>query len=210
MKRRQRLLRRSIFPLVIALLSGLAIGVGVAGLPDPETLNPVGDDPPVTVKPGVLLDPSELTVPPLLLTPSSVPGVASDVSTVATTSTTSTTSTVADTLRSRTELAVMVANGNSTPGSASRWATQLVELGYAQPRVSNTAQTTEWVIYYAEGFEGEAQRLATDLADNDLPITPSTAPLSEAPETDPAFQGQILLVVGLRNLAAPTTTTSTP
>ncbi|MFM7757235.1 MAG: hypothetical protein ACKO84_10800 [Actinomycetota bacterium] len=52
--------------MVISVLAGLLIGVGVAGLPDPEALDPLTGNPPLTVKPGVLVDPSEFTVPPLL------------------------------------------------------------------------------------------------------------------------------------------------
>lgn len=211
MKRRPRLARRSLFPLAIALLSGLVIGVGVAGLPDPETLNPVAGRPPLTVKPGVLVDPSEFTVPPLLLSPSSLPSVP-------TTSTTSTTTTVpGDGLRIRNAFLITVANGNRTAGAAAQWADRLVSLGYGAPALANAGQTMEWTIYFAEGFEGEAQRLAADLAANFLPVVLPTVPLSRAPQTDPPFQGQILLVLGMRDIGgasspstnAPPTTTAT-
>lgn len=204
MKRRQRLIRRSVFPLLISLLAGLLIGVGVAGLPDPETLNPVAGNPPLTVKPGVLIDPSEFTVPPLLLTPSSI--VASGGST---TSSSTTSTTVSDGLRARNDVLLMVANGNRTPGSAALWGDRLVSLGYGRPVLANAGQVEQWTIYFAEGFEGEAQRLAADLLANFLPVTLTTIPLSRAPRTDPAFTGQILLVLGLQNLDGSTVPTST-
>lgn len=206
MKRRQRLIRRSVFPVMISLLAGLLIGVGVAGLPDPETLNPVAGNPPLTVKPGVLVDPSEFTVPPLLLTPSTVAGSTGSAASSSTTSTT-----VSDGLRPRNTILLMVANGNRTPGSAALWGDRLVSLGYGRPNLANTGQVEQWTIYFADGYEGEAQRLAADLLANFLPVSLSTVPLSRAPRTDPAFTGQILLVLGLQNLdgsTEPSTTTT--
>lgn len=208
MKRRQRLIRRSIFPLAIALVSGLVIGVGVAGLPDPETLNPVAGRPPLTVKPGILTDPAELTVPPLLLSPETLPTSSSSPSTT-------TTTLPSDVLRSRADVQIMVANGNRTNGAAAQWGDRLVSLGYPQPSLANTAETTEWIIYYADGYQGEAQRLATDLTVEFLEVGPATAPLSQAPSTQPAFEGQILLVLGMRDLGgasstSASTTTTTP
>lgn len=200
MKRRQRLIRRSVFPLMISLLAGLMIGVGVAGLPDPEALNPVAGNPPLTVRPGALVDPSEFTVPPLLLTPSTVSGSTSSTSTTSTT--------VADGLRTRTAVLIMVANGNRTPGSAALWADRLVSLGYGRPVLANTGQVEQWTIYFAEGYEGEAQRLAVDLEANFLPEVLTTIPLSRAPRTDPAFTGQILVVLGYRDLDPSTTSTT--
>lgn len=194
MNRRQRLIRRSAIPLAIALVSGLLIGVGVAGLPDPETLNPVAGRPPLTVKPGILTDPSELTVPPLLLSPATISPP---------TSSSTTTTVPSDVLRSRTEIEIMVANGNRTTGAAAQWGNRLVSLGYSQPDLANTAETTEWIIYYADGYQGEAQRLAADLVSEFLDVSPATAPLSQAPSTQPPFQGQILLVLGMRDLGSP-------
>ncbi|MFM8380567.1 MAG: LytR C-terminal domain-containing protein [Actinomycetota bacterium] len=203
MRRRQRLIRRSVFPLVISVLAGLLIGVGVAGLPDPEALDPLTGNPPLTVKPGVLVDPSEFTVPPLLLTPSTIVG--SGDSTIST-STTSTT--VSDGLRTRNAVLLMVANGNRTPGAAALWGDRLVSLGYGRPVLANTGQVEQWTIYFADGYAGEAQRLAADLQASFLPVSLATIPLSRAPRTDPAFTGQILLVLGLQNLVGSSSTTT--
>lgn len=189
--------------MAIALLSGLLIGVGVAGLPDPETLNPVAGRPPLTVKPGVLVDPSEFTVPPLLLSPSTVPG------SPAASTTTSTTTVPGDGLRARNEFLVTVANGNRTAGAAAQWGERLVSLGYGAPALANAGQTMEWTIYFAPGFEGEAQRLADDLAANFLPVTLSTLPLSQAPQIDPSFQGEILLILGMRDIGGASSTSTT-
>lgn len=179
---------------MISLLAGLLIGVGVAGLPDPETLNPVAGNPPLTVKPGSLIDPSEFTVPPLLLSPSTLAGSSGS------TTSSSTSTTITDGLRPRDALQLMVANGNRTPGSAALWADRLVSLGYQRPVLANAVQVVEWTIYFADGYEGEAQRLAADLQANFLPVSLATIPLSRAPRTDPAFTGQILLVLGSQNL----------
>lgn len=188
MRRRPRLLRRRLLPATLSVLAGVAVGVVVAGLPDAEALNPIAGRPPLTVKPGALIDPSELTVPPMVLTPSSVAGSGSTSG--QSTSTTSTT--LADGLLTRQELIVMVANGNRTPGSATQWATELETLGYTAPQVSNTGETTAWVVYYSAGFEEEAKRLAQEMTTTPL----QTAPLRDAPDTDPAFEGDLLVVIG--------------
>ncbi|MFM7126072.1 MAG: hypothetical protein ACKOYO_04330, partial [Actinomycetota bacterium] len=62
--------------------------------------------------------------------------------------------------------------------------------------------------YFADGYEGEAQRLAADLQASFLPVSLATIPLSRAPRTDPAFTGQILLVLGLQNLVGSSSTTT--
>lgn len=190
MRRRPRLLRRRLLPATLSVLAGVAIGVVVAGLPDAEALNPIAGRPPLTVKPGALIDPSELTVPPMVLSPSSVPGAGSTTGQASIT--TATTTTLVDELLPRNELIVMVANGNRTPGSASEWAAELEALGYAPPQVSNTGETSGWVVYFSAGFEKEARRLAQELTPTPL----LTAPLSDAPDTDPGFEGQLLVVIG--------------
>ena len=205
MKRRQQLLRRSLFPLLIALLAGLVVGVGVAGLPDPEALNPVAGRPPLTVKPGVLLDPSEFTVPPLLLTPDSLVGTPG---TAPSASTSTTTSTTLSPLRNRADLRIAVSNANGRAGTASTWATNLGSFGYGPAQVSNSPLRPQWVIYFADGFEAEAKQLADDLATQFLNVTLPTAPLAQAPVTDPPFEGDILLVVGQQAYEAPTSTTT--
>jgi len=186
MRRRPLLLRRRLLPTTVSVLAGLAIGVGVAGLPGAEALNPIAGRPPLTVKPGVLIDPSELTVPPMVLSPNSVSGSES------TNVQSATTTTLADPLLAREELIVMVANGNGTPGSAREWASELEVLGYKGPEVADTPETTEWVVYYSVGLEKEAERLAQELTSTPL----LTAPLDEAPNTSPQFEGQLLVVIG--------------
>lgn len=177
----------------------------MAGLPDPDTLNPVAGRPPLTVKPGVLVDPSEFTVPPLLLSPSTL-------ASTPTTSSTTTTTIPGEELRLRSEILVMVANGNRTAGAAAQWGDRLVSLGYGQAALANTGETSEWIIYFVDGYDAEARRLAADLAGNFLPITLPTLPISRAPDTQPSFEGQILLVLGMRDIggaSSPSTTSTT-
>ena len=211
-RRRRRLVNRGFVSFLVAILVGALVGVGVSGLPDPEALNPVAGRPPLTVKPGSVIDPSQIEVPlPIITAPSSVPiPTTGNAANATSTTTSSTTTTIADGLRLRSDLAVMVANANRTPGSASQWSSELVRLGYTQPVPANAGERNEWTIYFADGYQGEAERLAQELAAELLTITLPTAPLARAPRTSPAFEGQILLVVGLQELrkSSPATTIS--
>ena len=198
MRRRPRFLGRRLLPFTVSILGGLAVGVGVSGLPDPEALNPIAGRPPITVKPGALIDPSDLTVPQLVLSPSSLAPSESPPESTSTTSTS-----LAEELTPQTELVIMVANGNGGAGVASKWADQIEQAGYARPQLSNTAVTPNWVVYYSPGFELEASRLIEDLGISLL----TSAPLDQAPATQPGFEGQLLVVIGSRVLESATETT---
>lgn len=209
-RRRRRLLNRGFVSFFVAILVGALVGVGVSGLPDPEALNPISGRPPLTVKPGSIIDPSQIEVPlPVITSPATAPVPTSgNTMDPSSTTTSSTSTTLADGLRSRPELAVMVANANRTPGSASQWSAELVGLGYTQPAAANAGERQEWTIYFADGFQGEADRLARDLAAELLTATLPTAPLARAPRTNPPFEGQILLIIGLQELRRTATTTT--
>ena len=200
MKRRPRFLGRRLLPFTVSIVGGLAVGVGVSGLPDLEALNPIADRPPITVKPGALIDPSDLTVPQLVFSPSSLAPSESPSESTSTTSTS-----LVEELRPRTDLVIMVANGNGGAGVASQRADQIEQLGYTRPQLSNTAVTPNWVVYYAPGFEQEASRLIEDWGISLL----TSAPLDQAPATQPQFAGQLLVVIGTRVPASTTATTST-
>jgi hypothetical protein len=205
MSRRPRFLGRKLLPFTVSILGGLAVGVGVSGLPDSEALNPIAGRPPITVKPGALIDPSELTVPPLVLPSSSLAPSESPPESTTTTSTPATSTTPTDGLRPRTELVIMVANGNGGRGVATQRADQIQQLGYARPQLSDTAITVNWVVYYAPGFEREASRLIQDWGISIL----TSAPLDQGPATRPGFEGQLLVVIGSKVLESTATTTTT-
>ena len=196
MSKRPNLIRRSFLPIAISVLAGLALGVAVSGFPDREALNPLAGRPPLTVKEGALIDLSELTVPPLALPSSSPPPVATspDSSVPDSSASTSTTSLVEP--DPATELSIMVANGNGTAGTASKWAGELVTLGYLEPQVGNTNQTVSWVVYYAEGFAEDATRLAKELSSVPGAASVVIATLDKAPNTQPGFEGHLLVVIG--------------
>lgn len=199
MRRRPRFLRRRLLPVTLSVVAGLAVGVGVAGLPDSESLNPTAVRPPLTVKPGAIVDPSELTVPPMIRSSSTVAsGVMAETETASTT-------TVSDALRAQADIQIMVANGNGGRGIASQQADQIEQLGYARPQLSDTAVTLNWTVYYAPGFEREASRLIEDWGISLL----TSAPLDQGPATRPGFEGQLLVVIGSRVLESTATTTTT-
>jgi hypothetical protein len=81
-------------------------------------------------------------------------------------------------LPERSELAVASANGANVAGAALRVATQLEELGYVGVVPLNGSDIVEFTtIYFADGFEDAALRLAEDLA-----LAPEfVAPIDDAP-----------------------------
>lgn len=186
MLRNFRIFRGRLLPLTISLIAGAGIGLAIAGIPSSNALTDRGGAPDLTVKPGALIDPADLTVPPLLTIPGPVPPapVVPDDS--------SSTSTPDSALRSRADIVVMVSNGNGGKGLARSWADRALALGYPDPDLSTVLSATDTVVYYAPGYEGEAQRLASELATTMLEIKP----LASAPVTSPAFTGQLLVVLG--------------
>ena len=189
MSRRPRLLGRRLLPMTVSVLAGLALGVGVSGLPDTEALNPIAVRPPLTVKPGALVDPTELTVPPMVRSSSTLSPTASTA-----TATSSTTSVVE--AAPAASLSIMVANGNGSAGIATKWAGELVTLGYSKPQVGDTSPTETWVVYYVAEFEQDATRLARELSSVPGASPVVIAPIDEAPTTQPGFEGQLLVVIG--------------
>ena len=75
-----------------------------------------------------------------------------------------TTDSVPAVLPERSELNVAAANGADVAGAALRMATQLEELGYVDVLPTNGSDIVEFTaVYYANGFEESALRLAEDL-----------------------------------------------
>jgi hypothetical protein len=163
---------------IVGLLS-IGAGVAIAGLPDNNSADatiilPTTTVPPETTVPETT-EPIETTEPPQTTEPT-------DTTEPAETTTTSTTSTVPDTtvpLPDRSDLSVITANGSGRQGRAAAAAARLQALGYVDVRPRNGTDVVDvTIVYYADGFEPAAVRLAEDL---DL-VAGSVAPLADAPE----------------------------
>lgn len=159
---------------IVALLA-IGAGVAIAGLPDnvpvddtivaptttvaPEPTAPATDVPDTTDVPETTDAPETTRVPE-------------------TTDAPETTDSVVPGIPERAELVVLVANGSGLSGAAALNATRLEEIGYVDVLMRNGTTTVEFTtIYYADGFEEAADRLAEDL---DL-LPEFVAPFAEAP-----------------------------
>ena len=90
--------------------------------------------------------------------------------------------------------AVVAANGANVAGAASNVATQLEELGYVDIAAAQRHDIVEFtVVYYADGFEDAALRLAEDLA-----LLPEfVAPIEDAPAVaDLPADVELLVYIG--------------
>ena len=98
------------------------------------------------------------------------------------------------------QVTLLVANGTSVSGAAGRVSSELVSLGYQSPKVANASTlVSSTTIYYAPGFQGNAQAVATFLN-----VSGSVEPISSsAPVT--SIQGIDVLVVVGPTLASSTT-----
>ena len=90
---------------------------------------------------------------------------------------------------------MVVANGANVSGAASRIAAQLEGLGYVDVALRNGTNIVDFtVVYYAEGFEESALRLAEDL---DL-LPDFVAPIGDSPPVpDLPADAELLVYVGL-------------
>ena len=162
--------------LIVAVLCILA-GLAIAGLPNsasvdativvPETTVAPEPEPIPTTLPPVVTDPPETTAPPTTQPP-------------ATTEAPTTTTTVAEPpLPDRSELAVVVANGADIGGIAGDTAAALQVIGYVDVSATDGTEIAPFtVVYFVEGFEPSAVRLAVDLG-----IDPGAiGPIENAPE----------------------------
>lgn len=154
----------------------LAIGAGaaIAGLPD---------DTPVDI---TIVAPATTVAPEPTVTPTTVPPA--PTTTAGTTPATTTTATAPQTtdsmpagLPDRSELQVVAANGANVAGVALQAATQLEALGYVDVVELNGSEIVELTtVYFSEGFDEAALRLAADL---ELPAS-SVAPIQDSPGVD--------------------------
>ena len=107
--------------------------------------------------------------------------------------TTTEVTTTTTTLLPERSVVVVVANASDTLGLASRTSAQLRELGYVD--VSHTdglRELPETTIYFAEGFEGEARRLARQIG---VPLR-LVEPRPDGPLYKGNVESQLLVMLG--------------
>jgi hypothetical protein len=186
--------------LVVALLS-VGAGVAIAGFPSGAAVDATIVVPDTTAGASTTSEPATATEPETT-EPESTPTVTSmPVSPASTTTSTVSTSTSVqeDDLPERSELFTIVANGANISGAAGRTVERLQALGYTDiaPR-NGTVVFDLTTVYFAEGFEDAASRLA-----DDLELLPDfVAPLSEAPEVLDLPDGvELLVYLGLDRAA---------
>ena len=187
--------------LVVALLS-IGAGVAIAGLPDNSSAG--ATVPPTTTATTTT---TEAPAPTTTVAPTTVPETTEPEATSPETtepetteptepetSEPDTTDSVPAELPERDELIVVAANGANVAGAALRMATLLEEFGYVDIAQLNGSDIVEFsVVYYADGFEEAALRLAEDL---DL-LAEFVAPLDDAPAVvDLPDDVELLVFVG--------------
>ena len=173
---------------IVALLS-IGAGVAIAGLPNNVPVNATIVPPTTTERPTPTAPTTE--VPETTAAPTTTdrqettkpgttePGTTEPGTTEPETTEPETTDSVALGISERGELTVVVANGAGIAGTAARNVVRLTELGYTDVTSRDGVETFEFTtIYYADGFEAVALRMA-----NDLQLLPEfVAPLTDAPE----------------------------
>jgi hypothetical protein len=158
---------------IVALLS-IGAGVAIAGLPDNTPVDATIIPPTTTVAPAPTLP--ETTVPTTTV-PTTPPDTSPDTTEADTTQPDPADSVPAE-LPDRSELSVAAANGSNVAGAARNAATRLEDAGYVDVLLRNGSNIVQLTtIYYAEGFEDAALRLAADF---DLPPE-FVAPIEDAP-----------------------------
>ena len=176
---------------IVALLSGGA-GVALAGVPDNESVDPTIVVPTTT---DVLPTPE-----PEVTSTTEVPSTTEVTSTTEAAipdSTTSTSTSVPEVapLPDRADVSVVTANGSGLAGVAAATAARLEAVGYADVRPRDGTDVVDFTtVYYAEGFEEAASRMAADL---DV-LAEFIGPLADAPTVvDLPADVELLAYVGL-------------
>jgi hypothetical protein len=183
---------------IVGLLS-IGAGVAIAGLPDNVPVD-------ATIVPPTTTVAADPTLPETTAATTTVPPTTEPEATAATTTTgvsttvpdttePDTTDPVAGDLPDRGELFTIVANGSNISGAASRNVERLRAIGYTDIAPRNGTTIFEFTtIYFADGLEAEALRLAEDLE-----LLPDfVAPLIDAPEVlDLPEDVQLLAYIGL-------------
>lgn len=171
---------------IVGLLS-IGAGVAIAGLPDnapvaatigasTTTASATTASTTEATEPTVVdttIPPTSTTAPATTLPDTSGPGTTEPESTVPESTVPDTTDSMPVGLPDRSELNVASANGAGVDGAASRIATQLEEIGYVDVVPLNGTEIVEFTtIYFAEGFDESALRLAGDLDLLDVFVAP--------------------------------------
>ena len=192
---------------VIVAVISIGAGVAIAGLPDnapanatitPTTTAGATDTttadtvPPETAAPTTVAD---TTVPETTQPETTTPATTAPETTVPTTTEPPPGTSVPADLPDRSELFVVAANGSNVAGAAARMATTLEEIGYVDVQLRNGTTFSEFTaVYYAEGFEDAALRLA-----DDLDVVPElVGSIEDAPNvTDLPDDFELLVYIGL-------------
>ena len=141
---------------IVGLLS-IGAGVAIAGLPNNVPVD-------ATIIPPTTTEAPDRTVPTTTVAPTTVPDTTEPDSTEPENTEPETPDAVPGELPERSELNVAAANGANVAGTALRVAAQLEEIGYVDVLPLNGSDIVEFtVVYYADGFEEAALRLAEDL-----------------------------------------------
>jgi hypothetical protein len=149
---------------IVGLLS-IGAGVAIAGLPDNVPVDATIISPTTTVAPERTLP--ETTVATTTAPPTTEPDASAPDTTISSTTvpdTAAPTTTDSTDLPDRSELFTIVANGSNIAGAASRNVERLRAIGYTDIVPRNGTGVAEFTtIYFADGFEAAALRLAEDL-----------------------------------------------
>ena len=159
---------------IVALLS-IGAGVAIAGLPDNVPVD-------ATIIPPTTTEAPETTLPETTIQTTTVPSTTEPETTEPETTEPETTepeTTEPETVPDRSEIIVGVANGAGIAGAAARNVVRLTEAGYVEVTPLDGSDVVDLtVVYYADGFEAAAVRMAEDL---DL-LPEFVQPLEDAPE----------------------------
>ena len=191
---------------VIVGLLAAGAGVAIAGLPDNSPVAATITAPTTEVVDDTLPDATtpETTTPdtttpdtttPETAAPTTQPESTTPGTTTPETTEPVTTDSVPADLPDRSELNVVAANGANIAGTALRMATLLEGLGYVDVAPVNGSEIVEFTaVYYVDGFEDSALRLADDLDIPDVLVGPiENAPaVASLPETV-----ELLVYVGI-------------
>jgi len=186
---------------VVAVVS-IGAGVAIAGLPDntpanatitPTTTSSTADTTTPETVPADTTAPT--TTPETTVPETTTPATTAPETTVPTTTEPPPGTSVPADLPDRSELFVVAANGSNVAGAAARMATTLEEIGYVDVQLRNGTTFSEFTaVYYAEGFEDAALRLADDL---DV-VAELVGSIEDAPNvTDLPDDFELLVYIGL-------------
>lgn len=191
--------------LIVALLS-IGAGVAIVGLPDDDSAATTIVVSPTTGSAAPTSEGAtsvvETTAPAITDPTTTVEATVPDATTTTSTSSTSTSTSTSTTtttpdvdLPPRSELFTIVANGANISGAAGRNVERLEAIGYTDIAPRNGTVVVDFtIVYYADGLEDSAVRLA-----DDLELFPEfVAPLIDAPQVlDLPDDVQLLAYIGL-------------